>query len=58
MEQSTSWETRTFSDIQEIPCILSNPKVHYRVHNSPSIVYILSQINPVHAPILGLEDPF
>jgi len=50
MEQSPSWEARQFSASQEIPRILWNPKVHYRIQNSLQSVSILSQINPIHTP--------
>ena len=49
MEQSPSWEANWFSAIQEIPQILWNPKVHYRIHKCPSPVPILNQLDPVHA---------
>jgi len=34
--------------MEQSPLLLWSPKVHYRFHNSPTLVRILSQINPAH----------
>jgi len=56
MEQSPTSETKRFSASQEVPHILLNPNVYYRVYKCPPPVPILSQTKAVHASSIPLLE--
>ena len=49
LSKTPYWEANRSSGNWEIPRILWNLKVHFRIHKPQTPVPILSQINPVHA---------
>jgi hypothetical protein len=48
MELSPCSRAASFVVTQNISNILRNPKIHYRVQKSPSLVPVLSHIDAVH----------
>jgi hypothetical protein len=56
-ELSPSWGAANFAAPQELPSILWNPKVQYRVYKSPPLVPVLSHIHPIHCIPSYLSKP-
>jgi hypothetical protein len=58
MQQNPSWESNQFSESQEIPRVLWNPKVYQNIRMRPPPVSILSQLDPVHMATLLTKRMF
>jgi hypothetical protein len=58
MEQIPSREVNIRSDSHKIPLLLWNPTVRYLLEDSPSLVPIVSQMNPVHKLTLYFFNSF
>jgi hypothetical protein len=48
MELSASSGAGNFSAIPKIPNIVWNPQFNFPVHNSPQVIPVLTQMNPLH----------
>jgi len=58
MEQSPSWEANSHSASQEIPHLLRNLVVHYRVQRAHHCPYPEPDESSAHFPTIFLQDPF